>query len=86
MFTEGEGMKIEGTISGTLDVKRFYLPGVTIKDNCPKCGVELIKDFSNGEYLSYPTAGKPEKIHFWCEECDEEWSGEVILDINLRMR
>lgn len=37
-----------------LDVKRFYLPGFTIRGTCPRCG-EVVESDMGEEYLSFPS-------------------------------
>jgi len=80
-------MKIEGKASGGTGDKRFYIPGVVLKDNCPKCKKEVELDMAV-RYLSYPSIGGKEKVHFYCCEddggCAEEWTKHVILELSVR--
>ena len=64
------------------EVKRFYLPGVTIETTCPACGA-VRQAFERHDYLSYPIANEP--FEYWCScgECDHEWTEMVILKITL---
>jgi predicted RNA-binding Zn-ribbon protein involved in translation (DUF1610 family) len=68
-----------------LDVKRFYIPGVIIQDNCPNCGVETRYDMGGLHYLSHPIANKPMQFTMYCNECDHEWSIKIILRIGLEI-
>lgn len=75
-------------ISVEIEVKRFYIPGVTVYSTCPNCMKEHKFDFDN-EYISYPVVNAPEKVHFYCTDCDEagedvfEWTEELILRMTL---
>lgn len=76
-------MEITSTGSGgELDIKRLYLP-FEIKTECPKCKTETVRDLEQ-EYLSYPSIGKPEDVHFYCDECDHEWGEKIILEISIK--
>lgn len=77
--------KIVGKFTeGNIDVKRFYLPGISLESCCPKCGMKVTRDFG-ANYISYPVVGKPEPAYMYCEECDEEWRVSLILDISVRV-
>lgn len=71
------------TIEVTQD-KRFYFPAI-IKDTCPKCQQEIVKDFSKSEYLAYTPTNKPFFFNFYCEECEHEWTSlkQIILRVKL---
>lgn len=75
-------MQIKGKAEGRVDCKRFYLPGITVSDDCPNCGKTVINDMDN-EYFAYPRIGKPIPLHFWCG-CDEEWDVMVTLEVALK--
>jgi len=75
-------MKIEGTFSGELDIKRCYLPGVTLTDTCKKCGHEVTNDYES-EYLSYPKVGTPTEISLYCPTCNFDWRVQVLLNLTL---
>lgn len=86
--------KITGDSIGLeLDVKRFYIPGVIVHSECPKCGSPKQADLGD-DYLPFPVVGVPESIHFYCESeaegpdkyCDTEWAVEVILDLSVRLK
>ena len=76
--------RVEGVMSGDLDVKRFYLPGVVIHSQCPKCGAEYARDMADS-YLSYPTAGEPFAYGCYCarEGCEHEWEMMMRIDVTL---
>lgn len=65
-----------------LGIKRFYLPGVTITDECTKCGAEYKTDLGD-HYLSYPIIGK-NTFTAYCE-CGHEWDIKVILGVALSL-
>jgi len=75
-------VKIEGKAKGKIEVKRFYTPGITISDTCPKCGKEVTH--GGEEYFSYPTLGAKEMVYFYCGDCDEEWQDHVIIDLIVK--
>lgn len=75
-------LRIEGTMRGETREKRFYLPGVVVRDACPACGAQYERDYGHG-YLSYPTAGEPFDLKLYCGECEHEWERRVRLDIAL---
>jgi hypothetical protein len=76
-------MKIEGEAKGPLDVKRFYIPGVKLVGPCGKCGKELVTDFGDGNYLSYPSVGEIIRIGLCCFDCG--WEGEVGATLNISL-
>jgi len=76
-------MRIEGECEGEIDVKRFYIPGVCLYDLCPKCEEEIEMDLGV-MYLSYPIVGEEKTVHFYCEECDEEWDNTIILEMTIK--
>lgn len=73
-----------------MDVKRFYMPGVTFKSNCPHCGELQSKDMER-HYLSYPKMNSPLQVHFYHETEEDaqgrseshEWSETIILSIAI---
>lgn len=64
--------------------KRSYFPGVKLKTACPKCKAKQERDFGD-DYLSYPEVGKRTKVGFDCQECNVEWTVDVIVDLSLRL-
>ena len=67
-----------------IDCKRFYIPGVVLKEKCPKCGKVVEKDLHHDEYLSYPEVGI-NNIDFYHddEDCEHEWTVPYTLKITL---
>jgi len=73
----------------SLDVKRFYIRGLILKETCPICGKECTVDMGH-EYLSYPDFNNPKKpvtVNFWCQspECDDTESFEATYDLKITM-
>lgn len=64
------------------EVKRFYVPGFTLRDKCPKCG-KVTEDDMAQNYLSYPSANEEIDKHLYCEECNVDWPVKVVLSIEL---
>jgi len=64
--------------------KRCRIP-VTLKDKCPNCSTEIIKDYSEDDYLMYPLTNKPFVNTFSCPECMHEWKApkNLVLRISL---
>lgn len=67
-----------------LDVKRFYLPGVTVSDTCPKCKGHVVEDFG-ADYLSYPVANVEFEHSMYCQKCDHNWKVDMILRVSLEI-
>lgn len=63
--------------------KRQYLPYV-LECNCPKCNLLVSYNFRQ-KYLSYPKWGEKHNIWMWCENCEHEWSVQVIPDIVINV-
>lgn len=76
--------EIIGDCSGDLNIKRMYLPGLTIKSNCPKCGREESKDFSR-DYLADAKVGSPTPVYFFCDDCTDDWQVQVQISITLEV-
>lgn len=68
-------------VKGNIDVKRFYLEGIVIYENCPKCE-KLIK-FDDSQYMSYPNLNRKETINILCENCDDFF--EVSIKLTLKV-
>jgi len=66
-----------------LDVKRFYVPGVMLTDDCPKCGERYARDLGD-DYLSYPVANRPFDFTVYCE-CGHEWTAKLILRLSVEV-
>lgn len=78
-----KNVEIEGTCRSDVEFdKRFYIPGVKVKSTCPNCLLPHTQNMGDN-YLSYPSAGVPIKLGFWCSECEHEWSVKVVLKISL---
>ncbi|TXH09226.1 MAG: hypothetical protein E6R04_08885 [Spirochaetes bacterium] len=68
-----------------LDVKRFYIPGLVFKCQCPVCGLVVHKDMKD-DYFSYPEANDSVVVWFYCVECDKNWyAGLVFLKITVEL-
>jgi len=66
-----------------VDVKRFYLPGVSLEGKCPKCDGTVVEDFSRENYLSYPMANEVFEHGLYCEHCAHEWTVKLRLVLKL---
>ena len=62
--------------------KRFYVPGVSLESNCPKCGALAETDLAL-DYLNYPVVGEPYEHTFCCEYDDMEWSCRVVVRVTV---
>jgi hypothetical protein len=71
-----------------IPVKRLALPGIAIKDDCPHCGKECVRDMADF-YMEYPKANSREGIPMYCAEenggCEREWLVYVKLRIGLEL-
>lgn len=67
-----------------IEVKRFYLPGYELTDECPKCKATTTYDLEDN-YLSYPTANKPTRFNFCCSNCDHEWHRQILLTVKVEL-
>ena len=65
-----------------LEIKRLYLP-VTIKKICPNCGGMCERDLDQ-DCLSYPKVNEKGEIDFYCNNCDNEFTGSYILKMSLQ--
>jgi hypothetical protein len=75
---------IKDTATGSvIDVKRFYLPGVTVEDDCPSCGKIWTWDGDN-EYLSYPIMGDKVDLYAACE-CGANWDIKITLGVKISL-
>ena len=78
-------LKIVGQPEGTIeDGKRLYLPGVKIIADCPKCNRSIEHDMED-YYLAYPPMNAPKRYTIWCEDCNEEFSFNVRLNVSLEL-
>lgn len=77
-------------ISLSMDVKRFYIPGIILSSTCPHCSKIFEKNMEE-HYLSYPEANVPIDVHFYHETEEDaegnssshEWSEKIILSISI---
>jgi hypothetical protein len=65
-----------------LEIKRFYVTGLALSDDCPNCGKAVKIDLEE-DYISYPSIGRPTPVHFYCP-CDTEWERNVIVNLTLK--
>jgi len=80
---EMSDLQIIGSPTGKLDdCKRCYLPGVTIRQTCPKCQHPVIDDLTS-HGLSYPVMNAAFSYNMYCRECDHEW--KVVLKLNISL-
>lgn len=67
-------------------VKRFYVPGASLTDKCPKCGRERHSDLGD-QYIMYPSANTPTKVNLYCDDengvCGHEWTAMVIVRVTI---
>jgi len=86
-FTWGEDKPTYEVAAGVeMDDKRFYLPGVTVKANCPKCNKEHAFDLGEDPYsLSYPKIGEETEVYAECDDCDTELSVKVKLHVGIEV-
>jgi len=67
----------------SIEVKRFYLP-VEAGVKCPHCGKMNVKDFED-DYLSYPEVGENIQVSMYCEHCEEQYTFNVKLTMQLEV-
>lgn len=75
---------VSGTMRGGVEEKRFYMPGIALFDECPKCQAHTTRDFGD-EYLSYPLVGDPFEHTMYCPKCEHEWEVRLILRVSLEV-
>lgn len=74
----------------SLDIKRFYLPGMKISAECPECGETVTKNMKY-EYFGYPAVNMFQDYIFY-HECsksesgDYEWKEEFMLKLGVEIR
>ena len=74
--------KIKGNFQ--IDEKRVHVPFV-VKFECPKCGAKGKHSLDEMDHLGFPDINAPFDYDLYCNECDHEWSVEVILEVNLKL-
>lgn len=67
-----------------IGVKRLTLPGVVVKDNCPKCQKAFEHDLSHS-CLYYPELNAPTSVGFYCEGCEHEWEVAILLTVGVQL-
>jgi len=78
------GLKITTKKGTKIDVKRFYLRGISFTAQCPKCKKPIhFKGDDATEYLSYPVIGEIDELSLLCTNCDEWFEILVQLEIEL---
>ncbi len=75
-------IKIIGSPTGELDVKRFHANGVIMESSCPECGHLITRDLSH-DHLYYPKINEPISIYSWCDDCELEWADTIQLNISI---
>lgn len=67
-----------------IDAKRFYVPGATLRDECPLCkhpwALSLDRHPPDGEphdYLHYPRIGEPVLVDAFCQAPVVDGAGVV---------
>jgi len=70
-------MKItQDTEVSELEIKKLYVP-YKITETCPKCGKKL----ESQDYFSYPKLNSPEEVYFYCDDCNEELTRLIKINI-----
>lgn len=67
-----------------IEVKRFYLPGLDVRVECPNCK-RTVEVPGDGHYLSYPPANAPFTHTVWCSDCEHEWPIKLLLTVKLEV-
>jgi ribonuclease HI len=65
-----------------MDLKRFYLPGVTMPTTCDACKHPFTLDMSQHYPCSIEATGVC-KLYFTCPECDHEHARPMLLQVIL---
>lgn len=78
--------KVVGKITGEIDCKRTYLPGLTIVIPCKNCGRKIHIDMKSN-YLSYPVPGQVKTIAGSCQSCEDDphFEGESYTEVQVRL-
>ena len=69
---------------GSLNIKRCYLPGIIVEDDCPKCGIKWTFNGTN-DYVSNPVIGDNIDLHAYCKDCNNEWSVQIQLQVTITL-
>jgi len=75
-------VKISGKPEGQIDIKRLYLPGVTLTAKCP-CGGDATRDFAL-ECMYYPVMNEPFDVSVYCPNCNKTVTVQVMLKVSLK--
>ena len=68
------------------DIKRLYVKGLIIKENCPKCEKELKIDYSEN-YFTYEDGEKTgEELAFICKDCGIEWVCDATIKAEIEVK
>jgi len=78
----GAKLKMKVKKGTEINVKRFYIDGVVLKEICPECGKILTTNLEE-QYLSYPVIEMPEEIAFYCDDCDEYYNFKYIIEMHI---
>jgi len=78
--------KVIGEMSGEADVKRFYMPGLKIEDECPDCKKTIHWD-GERDYISYPVIGGDTSVNFnfYCDACNKNWNVKGSLSLTVKL-
>ena len=78
--------KVKGKFDGDIEVKRFYMPGIIVEDECSKC-LEVVEWSGESDYISYPnTSDKNMHVHMYCQDCENEWEIPITLEITVKLK
>ena len=78
--------KITGKLQSVeMEIKRLYLPGLGMEDNCPKCGKMCTLDFGEIDCLMYPKMNAANEMWMYCNDCDHRWEVPVFLKVSLEL-
>lgn len=76
-------MKIIGTPKGEINIKRFYIEGISIEGKCCHCNAYINQEV-DGDGISYPILNKDYIYTLICDSCEESiW---VNLEFTLAVK
>lgn len=77
--------KIVGNIENEyLEVKKLSLQGISIHDECPRCGKSVSVSLEKTP-ISFPDLKDTNQIGFECGNCDREWDVNVKLTLSISL-
>lgn len=82
----GLSVKIVGKpiVGDEIPMKRPTVDGVTLEDQCPKCGADWSLDLGSDYVKQYPRQMVPEDVHAFCRKCDHEWvAGKIAYALTV---